>query len=51
VKLTEGTIVDWFIVRDAIAQQVEISHGIVHVPAHPASPYSREGVAQAGKPQ
>jgi hypothetical protein len=32
-------------VRDAIAQQVEISHGIVHVAAHPASPDPREGVA------
>ena len=36
---------------DAVAQQVQIAQGIVNVPAHPPSPDSQEGVAQAGQPQ
>ena len=47
----QRAVVDRLVVRDAVAQQVQVAHGIVNVPAHPPSPDSRERVAQAGQPQ
>jgi hypothetical protein len=50
MKPDERAVVDGFVMRDSVAQQVEISHSVMHVAAHPASSDARESVAQAWQP-
>ena len=50
MKPAEWAVVDRFVVRDAVAQQVEISHGVMYVPAHALASDARESVAETRQP-
>jgi hypothetical protein len=50
MKPAKWAVVDRFVVRNPVAQQVEVPHGVVYVAAHSSASDARESVAEAWQP-
>ena len=51
MESAKRAVMDGLVVGDAVAEQVEFLHGIMHIPAHPAPFDAREGSAKAREPK
>jgi hypothetical protein len=50
VQPAEGTVMDGLMVGDAVAEQVKLAQGLMHVPTHAAPLDPGKGVSKAGQP-